>query len=142
MKSPKRDRDAGPFTAHSLIQELASNGTSLERAIEEVLVFLEDRKLRGERLPTEYVELAITLIRMYSEPDLIDMQVWIERERARRLATAMARHRVLGSNFGPSKKAKRLPPPPPEPEGLDVSLFDLVKTFQRALEIAVSRSSK
>jgi len=142
MKSPKRFPDPALSTARSLIQKLANNGTTLVGAIDEVLTFLEDRRTRDERLPRDCVELATTLIRMYSEPEIVDMPAWIQRERARRLADAMARHRILGSSFGPSKQSKQLPPEPPEPVGMAVSLFDLVKNLQQVLEIATKHSSR
>lgn len=98
------------------------------------------------RLPADCVDLAATLIRMYSETKTTDVPTWITRERARRLAAQLADKRILGSDFRPSKRSRRLPPRPkrsrlnPDPENL--TLFDLVQTFRQILDKARSHPSQ
>lgn len=94
-----------PATAKEFLQHFVAKGTDLGGAIEQLLSFLEHCKGHSVRLPADCVDLAATLIRMYSETKTTGVPTWITRERARRLAAQLADKRIPGLDFRPSKRA-------------------------------------
>src|SRR5690349_13440448 len=116
---------SGPGEPPQAVQTWIEDRLSGE--IERVLRSLEAIHAAGIPLPADDVRQAVILIRLYAEsPSSRD--AWIDREGARRIANLLKTKRLIGSlpfqrpKFRVSELAATT-----EPEGIAITLFDVVK---------------